>query len=159
MHLRVLYVSTAGRRIVRVTPQGSFVSFGGQTWKCTRNHLLPGKGKFDVVCVQGQSEAAPIWAESPISPQEADALGNNNLLEQIHALSKGGKSNAVNWISVGLTGLLVLGIIIAGVVIHGDVEDLSVKISRIEERLGTAGGASDTTTVTAAPRATFGGPS
>lgn len=126
--LRVLYVSTAGRKIVNVIPTGNLLTIGNESWKVGRNHLLPGKGKFDVVCVQGQSECLPVWEKTPISPEELDAIAHNNLLEQIHSLAKGNKTGAVSWVQMGISALLILAIIGVGVKLNGDLEDVNKKL-------------------------------
>lgn len=150
--LRVLYVSTAGRKVVSVIPNGNLLTIGSESWKVGRNHLFPGKGKFDVVCVQGQSEALPVWEKTPIGPEEVDAIAHNNLLEQIHSLSKGNKGTAVSWIQVGISALLILAIIGVGVKLNGDLEDLSKQVDALQCPPNCSGPGDDTTTVQPQPQ-------
>lgn len=145
--LKVLYVSTAGRKVVRVIPDGNLLTIGNESWKVGRNHLFPGKGKFDVVAVQGQSEALPVWEKTPIGPEEVDAIAHNNLLEQIHSLSKGNKANAVSWIQMGISAILILSIIGVGVKMNGDLEDVSKKLDGLQCPPNCSPGSDDRTTV------------
>jgi hypothetical protein len=147
LSLRALYVSTAGRKIVSVVPQGNLLTIGNESWKVGRNHLFPGKGKFDVVCVQGQSECLPVWEKTPIGPEEVDAIAHNNLLEQIHSLSKGNKTTAISWIQVGMSLLLFLAIVGVGVKLNGDFEDMSDKLDTLAPCPPNCANRGDTTTV------------
>lgn len=126
----VLYCSTAGRKVVRVIPEGGLVSIGKETWKLDRAHMLPGKGKYQAICVQGQSEAVPIYGPNPIGPEEVDAIAHNNILEQIHSLSKGNKGTAISWISFAMSALLFIAIIGVGIKVNGDLEDINKKLDR-----------------------------
>lgn len=145
--LRVLYVSSAGRKVVKCTPDAGKVTIGNETWKVDRNHLFPGKGKFDVVCVQGQSEAMPVWASSPITPEEFDAAAHNNLLEQVHAVAQGNRTTTVSWVQLGMLGLLFIAIIGIGIKLNGDFSDLQKSIDNLAHQTcgpTTAGCAQDT---------------
>lgn len=138
--LSVLYVSTAGRSVVQVVPEGGRITIGNQTWKVTRNNLVPGKGtgktgRWDVMCVEGQTEAVPVWASTPLTSIEFDAAAHNNLLEQINALARGGRPNAINWIQVAISGLLVIGLVGFGVVLHGDLGDLQKSVDQVNSKL------------------------
>ncbi len=127
--VRMLYVSMAAPKVIKVVPRSGLLTVGAETWKVSRNCLFPPGGKFDVICVQGQSEALPVWGVSLLTTEQLNAIANNNLLTQVHGLSQGGKTNAVSWIQVGLTGLVVLAIIGVGFKLNGDMEDLQKQIA------------------------------
>ncbi len=145
--LRVLHVTTAGRSIVKVVPQRDSVTIGTETWKVTRAHIWPGKGPFDVAVVSGQSEAVPVWERSPISATEYDRTAHDNLLQQIRDLAQGGRSNAINWLQVGLSALVVLSLAGVGFTLHGDQEDLKELIEQTHVLPGAQQGNGDSTTV------------
>lgn len=128
--LRVLHVTSAGRNVVSVVPKQSTVSIGNQTWACRpRDHLWPGKGPWDVVAVDGQSACLSPWQPTHVTAQEYDTGIGNNLLEQVHNLARGGKSQRVSWVNMGLSFVVILCIIGMGFKLGGDIEDLGDKIA------------------------------
>lgn len=133
MHLNVLYVSSAGRQVVPVVPKGKLVTINGQSWKVTRQHVFPGKGTFDVICVEGQGEAVPVDRASPVSAIEIDGFAYTDYLLQVKALAKGGHSQKVGWVGVGIQVALFLALIIVAVVINGHISDLESLIHQLHQ--------------------------
>lgn len=126
LELRVLFVSTAGRRVVRVEPKDGILTIEGQgSWKVDHNRIFPGKGPFDCICVQGQGEALSLWEQTPLTATEVDGIANDNLLRQIKELAQGGQQNKINWMQVGVSFLLFIAIVGVGFKVNGDIEDLS----------------------------------
>lgn len=147
LRLRVLYVSAAGRKVVNVVPDQGMISIGNESWKVGPNHRFPGKGKFDVVAPQGQSECLPVWAPTPVGSVELDAAANNNALQQLNAISAGGKTNAISWVQVGLSVLLFLAIIGVGIKLNNDFDALKVSIDTLGQKMDKQA-PGDTTVVT-----------
>lgn len=129
--LRVRYISQAGTSVVKVVPDGGNVSIGNETWKVPPGALYTDKSRPTVDCVQGRAVAEIKWGErDPLTPEEYDATAHNNLLEQIHTISKGGKTSAISWVQVGLSAVLVLAIVGVGFKLNGDFEDVHSAIKR-----------------------------
>lgn len=131
LHLRVLYVSAAGRKVVKVKPEMGAVSIGNESFKVGPEHRFPGKGKFDVVAVQGNSQAMPVWRDSPVGSVEYDAGLNNNALMQLNSISAGGRTSAISWVQVGLSVLLFLAIVGVGIKLNSDFDALKSSIDAL----------------------------
>lgn len=129
--LRVLYVSTAGRQVVKVEPKDGVITVPGKgAWRVDHLRILPGKGPFDCICVEGQGEALPIWAATRLTAAQVDNLANDNLLRQIKELAQGGEKQKVNWLQVGISALLLLAIVGMGFKLSGDIEDIQKDLHR-----------------------------
>jgi len=127
--LRMLYVSAGQPKVIKVWLKSGMTTVGDETWKVNRNCSFPPGGKFDIICVQGQSEAVPVWGLSVLTTEQLNAIANNNLLVQVHGLSQGGKTPAISWVQVGLTGLMILAILGVGFKLSGDFDDLHAQIA------------------------------
>lgn len=132
LQMRVMYVSAAGRKIVKVRPDQGMLRIGTESFKVGPEHRFPGKGKFDVVVVQGQSEPLPVWRSSPVGSFELDGVAFNNAVKQFHTISEGGnKTTAISWVQVGLSTLLFLAIIGVGIKLNGDFDSLDSSIDAL----------------------------
>lgn len=123
----ILYVSRAGRKIVQAEPQGDKITIGNETATIRDGSILPGKGKFAAVMVQGRPELITFFGEvenGGPTAAEFDAVAHDNLLEQLRNSAHRDRTQAVNWIQVGLSFLVVLALIGGAVKINGDIEDL-----------------------------------
>lgn len=126
--LRVLYVSTAGRSIVNVTPDGDKISIGGKTARCDHEHIFPGGkkgGKFDAIYIEGHDQCVPVYgAKNILSPEWADALAHTNIVKQLHDIASGGKKERIAWTPIIMNGLLIIAVAAVGIILHGDVQDM-----------------------------------
>lgn len=126
--LRVLYVTTAGREIVKVTPDKDTIKVGDSTAECSHRHIFPsGKagGKFDAIYIEGRSQCVPVYGDNKeLSPEWIDALAHTNLAKALHELASGGKKEKVAWTPIIMNGLLIIAIVAVGFVLHGDVTDM-----------------------------------
>lgn len=123
----ILYVSRAGRKIVQAEPVGDTITIGNETATIRDGSILPGKGKFQAVMVQGRPELVNFFGEAENggpTAAEFDAVAHDNLLEQLRNSARRDRTQAVNWIQVGLSFLVVLALIGGAVKLHGDLEDL-----------------------------------
>lgn len=132
--MRVLYVTTAGRKIVRVKPKGNTVTIGNETFKVTQSHIFPGKGDFDAICRSGVAEAVPVYKRAPVSAEDYDDALNSNLLSEVYAMGRGPKIHNTQWVIIGGLVVVVLVQIIAAIIIHGAIEDLGVAIAQAFEQ-------------------------
>jgi hypothetical protein len=125
LQLRVLHVSLAGQKVVKVVPDGDTIKIGEKTWKCTREHTFPQPGKFQAIAVDGQAECVKVYdAAGVMSPEWVDALANSNIVKQIHDLTSGGKKQPVPWANIIMNGILILAVVAVGIVLHGDIADV-----------------------------------
>lgn len=144
--LRVLHVTGAGRKTVRVQPEGHKITIGGDTWAYkARDHRWPGKGPWDAIAVEGRDSCSSPYEETVLTSEGYNADVENNLLEQVHALSRGGKTERISWVNLGVSFLVILAVI--GMTFHvgGKVDDLrhDLQVWRLED----GGGVSNDRTV------------
>lgn len=143
--LRALHCGLSGRSIVKVRPNSGKVSIGEKTWTLDASCVAHGSGKekWDIMLIDGKGRAVSFNPdlENP-SPEEWDQAINNNLLKQIHDLSKPPPSPALNWVQIVLLGLAILAVIGAGIKNANDNADLKKEILHLELVLnaGTAAG-------------------
>ena len=139
--LRVLHVSLAGRKVVKVKPAGDKLTIGDKTWTLDHSCLAPGDGKWDVMVIEGKGQAVSFNADhdNP-SPEEWDQACNNNLLKQIHDLSQPVKTPAISWIMMITLGIVVLAVIGAGIKNANDEKATKAEILHLEDQLAQAMG-------------------
>jgi len=145
LKMRVLHVTGAGRKVVRVQHENKSLTIGGETWKCTQDHIFPGKprrgaGKWDAICVEGQSEALPVWRSSPVTAVEYNDAVNDNLLIQQRINARGIRTPKSTWFNMSLQGLTLLVVIITYMALSGDMEELRNTMFQLWQDARGAGG-------------------